>query len=144
MVVLVFFIIIITLFTPPTPHIPWTCTRVKDLSRILHVGHNSPLNPAIKRLYIFFFFFFSSWAGVHSLCVCVFLFCLDFLFSSLFLFIITNFFWSLLCFPASALPPSAPCSWDKRKKKKKVAGFFLLLLSSSDWACKGKKKCEML
>lgn len=30
----------------------------------------------------------------------------------------------MLCFPASALPPSAPCSWDKRKKKKKEQGFF--------------------
>lgn len=137
MVVLFFFIIIIiitttTLFTPPAPHIPWTCTRVKDLSSILHVGHSSPLNRAINCLYIyFFFFFFSSWAGVHSVCVCLcVLFCLDFLFSSsssLFLFIITiTNFLELAVFPSLCHPPPPPLHHvlEIKGKKKKKQGFF--------------------
>lgn len=64
-----------------------------------------------------------SWCS-FSVCVCVFLFCLDFLFSSLFLFIITNFFGA--CCVSQPLPslPLHHVLEIKEKRKKKSSRVF--------------------
>lgn len=91
-----------------------------------------------------------SWCS-FSVCVCVFLFCLDFLFSSLFLFIITNFFGA--CCVSQPLP-SLPLHHvleikEKKREREREQGFFfsswvLLIELAKEKNVKSYRPCSEL
>lgn len=106
------------LHPPPTPGLA-QCSKISAEFFMWNVAHLWSLHHS----HIFFSFFpFSSWTGVHFLCVCVFYFVWFFFILLLELAVLPPFF------PTSTLTPSQTISSEMKEKKAK---FFFLLLSSS-------------
>lgn len=107
-------------FTPPPP--PPDLHNVQRSQQSSSCETLLTFEACIIHIFFFSFFPFSSWTGVHFLCVCVFYFVWFFFILLLELAVLPPFF------PTSTLTPSQTISSEMKEKKAK---FFFLLLSSS-------------